>query len=287
MRSRVIVATSTSSSADVVVVVVVVVVAMIVVVVVVVVAVAVAIVVVEFLPLPVAWLKQARFATLSFAMVECQCPPGHRPIQQQDLAVGKKVIYVSRDVNNPDVPTVIIAPLPAPSDITMNLRNKHGAKMDRVFVANGAEAAEDSPQDGAEAAIDANTNVGTPAAVGTQAAVGASDHMDIDQDSLQDEADKFLKTHIVPWLDQLEQNAVTNAYSMPESLAAALSKFGKSREKLVQAFKEKVPWLPCEFPSSAKAFKKRSLAHLHVVIWHMIRHHMLLTVCSWETQNWC
>ena len=38
------------------------------------------------------------------------------------------------------------------------------------------------------------------------------------------------KMHIVPWLNQLEQNAVTNAYSMPEYLAVALSTSGKSPE---------------------------------------------------------
>ena len=47
--------------------------------------------------------------------------------------------------------------------------------------------------------------------------------MDIDEDASRDDADQFLKTHIVPWLNQLEQNAVTNDCSMPESLAAALS----------------------------------------------------------------
>ena len=54
--------------------------------------------------------------------------------------------------------------------------------------------------------------------------------MDVDEDASRDNADQFLKMHIVPWLNQLEQNAVTNAYSMPEYLAVALSTSGKSPE---------------------------------------------------------
>ena len=67
--------------------------------------------------------------------------------------------------------------------------------------------------------------------------------MDIDEDASRDDADQFLKMHVVPWLNQLEQDVVTNACSMPESLAAALSTPGRSLEELVEAFKAKVPWL--------------------------------------------
>ena len=95
-----------------------------------------------------------------------ECPPGHRPIQQTDLAVGKKVVYVSRDFTTPNISTVIV-------DFKIMLGNNLNlsvAHMKRVFVALagvGAKAAGDSPQVGAEAAAGA-------AAVGALAAVGAA-----------------------------------------------------------------------------------------------------------------
>ena len=136
--------------------------------------------------------------------------------------------------------------------------------MKRVFVALagvGAKAAGDSPQVGAEAAVGAKAAVGALAA----ADEGAF-NMDVDEDASRDNADQFLRTHVVPWLNQLELNAVTNDCSMPESLAAALSEFGMSREKLVQAFKEKVPWVPCVDFQAVPRHSKRPLAHLHVAI---------------------
>ena len=161
----------------------------------------------------------------------------------------------------------------------LNLKHKSVAPMKRVFVALAADGAEESPQVKAEATVGAaspSTNDSSKAAVGAQAAAGAAEsaaegpsNMDVDddEDASQDNADQFLKKHIVPWLNQLEQNAVTNAYYMLEYLAAALSTSGGSTEELVQAFKEKVSGLPfVNFQSVPKHSKKMSRAHLHVVI---------------------
>ena len=203
-----------------------------------------------------------------------ECLPGHRLIQQEDLAVGKTVVYVSRDPGKPNISTVIVDAKIMPGN-NLNLKHKSVAPMKRVFVALadvGAEAAEDSPQVGAEAAVaDASlsTKDSSKAAVGAQAAVGATtssaeglSNMDVDKDAPGNDPDQFLKMHIIPWLNQLEQNAVSNAYSMPECLAAALSTSGESPEELVQAFKEKVPWLPCvNFQSVPKHSKK---GHIHI-----------------------
>ena len=226
-----------------------------------------------------------------------ECLPGHRLIQQEDLAVGKTVVYVSRDPGKPNISTVIVDAKIMPGN-NLNLKHKSVAPMKRVFVALadvGAEAAEDSPQVGAEAAVaDASlsTKDSSKAAVGAQAAVGATtssaeglSNMDVDKDAPGNDPDQFLKMHIIPWLNQLEQNAVSNAYSMPGCLAAALSTFGESPEELVQAFKEKVPWLPCvNFQSVPKHSKKVTYTS---PCCHTIGHHMPLTVCSWETQNCC
>ena len=55
------------------------------------------------------------------------------------------------------------------------------------------------------------------------------------------DADKFLRNEVVGWMSSLE--AVGS--SLPEALDAALAALGKTPEGLVQAFKVKVPWLPC------------------------------------------
>ena len=64
----------------------------------------------------------------------------------------------------------------------------------------------------------------------------------------------------------LEQIAAINVYSMPESLAAQLSECGGSPEELVQAFKEKVSWLPCvNFQSVPTHSKKRGQLHISML----------------------
>ena len=150
----------------------------------------------------------------------------YRPIQRQDLVVGKEVVYVRQDLIAQTILTTILDDKIMPGD-TIRLRHKSAASIKRVFVSKGfgTKAAEDSPQVGAEAAVGAKAAFGALAA----ADKGAF-NMDVDEDASRDNADQFLRTHVVPWLNQLEQNAVTNAYSMPEYLAAALSTSGKSPE---------------------------------------------------------
>ena len=98
--------------------------------------------------------------------------------------------------------------MPNISTVIVDVKIMHGnnlhlsvAHMKRVFVALagvGAKAAGDSPQVGAEAAVGAKAAVGVLAA----ADEGAF-NMDVDEDASRDNADQFLKTHIVPWLNLL------------------------------------------------------------------------------------
>ena len=65
-----------------------------------------------------------------------ECPPGYRLLQPQDVAVGKDVLYISRDPTTPHIHTQIL-------DITINgdeikLRHKSEAHMNRVFVTDKA-----------------------------------------------------------------------------------------------------------------------------------------------------
>ena len=77
------------------------------------------------------------------------------------------------------------------------------------------------------------------------------------------DADKFLRNEVVGWMSSLE--AVGS--SLPEALDAALAALGKTPEDMVQAFKVKVPWVPCvNFKAVPKYSKQMHLAHFDVVI---------------------
>ena len=74
----------------------------------------------------------------SLAMAPPECPPGYRLLQPQNVAVGKDVLYISRDPTTPHIHTQILA-------ITINgdkttLGHKSEAHMHRVFVTDKAAA---------------------------------------------------------------------------------------------------------------------------------------------------
>ena len=114
--------------------------------------------------MPVAWLKQGCSGIV------------FRPIQRQDLVVGKEVVYVRQDLIAQTILTTILDDKIMPGD-TIRLRHKSAASIKRVFVSKGfgTKAAEDSPQVGAEAAVGAKAAFGALAA----ADKGAS-NMDVD-----------------------------------------------------------------------------------------------------------
>ena len=94
------------------------------------------------------------------------------------------------------------------------------------------------------------------AAVGAAAAAAVGDTATVSAGAALADTDKFLRNEVVGWISSLE--AVGS--SLPEALDAALARLGKTPEDMVQAFKGKVPWLPCvNFQAVPKCSKKGTL----------------------------
>ena len=198
----------------------------------------------------------------SLAMAPPECPPGYRLLQPQDVAVGKDVLYISRDLSTPHIHTQIL-------DIRINgdkikLKHKSEAQMNRVFVTDkaavgneetglvkAAVGAEATGPDGSAGENQQPAQCWYPAGVASATLGEAASPGEAVAD-----ADKFLRNEVVGWMSSLE--AVGS--SLPEALDAALAAIGKTPEGLVQAFKVKVPWMPCvNFQAVPKCSKKGTL----------------------------
>ena len=179
---------------------------------------------------------------------ECP-PPGYRLLQPDDLAVGKKVLYISRDPSSPHTHTQIIDTTIKKD--TINLKHRKEAPMKRVFVEE-------------KAAVATEAKGPNEAAVGAAAASAVGDTATVSAGAALADTDKFLRNEVVGWISSLE----AESSSLPEALDAALARLGKTPEDMVQAFKGKVPWLACvNFQAVPKFSKtKRHLAHFDVVI---------------------
>ena len=181
-----------------------------------------------------------------------ECPPGCRLLQPHDLAVGKKVLYISRDPSSPHIHTQIIDTTIKNDTINLKCR-KDGAPMNRVFVEATAAVA-------TEAKGEAAVGAAAAAAVGDTAA----------------DTDKFLRNEVVGWISSLE----AESSSLPEALDAALARLGKTPEDMVLAFKGKVPWLPCvNFQAVPKCSKN---APCTFRCCHIDRGRTQVMACSWE-----
>ena len=180
-------------------------------------------------------------------MAPTECPPGYRHLEPHDLAVGKDVLYISRDPSTPQIHTKILDT--AIKRDAINLKHKSEAPMKRIFVED-------------KAAVGAKATGPDEAAVGAEA-TGSAEAAKASPGATVADTDKFLRNEVVGWLSSLE--AVGSA--LPEALDSALAARGKTPEGLVQAFKVKVPWLPCvNFQAVPKCSKKRHLAHFDVVV---------------------
>ena len=193
------------------------------------------------------------------AMAPPECPLGYRLLQTQDVAVGKQVLYISRDYQKPHIHTKIL-------DVTINgdkiqLQHKSEAQMNRVFVTDKDKAAVGAEETGlVKAAVGAEATGPDGSAGAASATLGEA----ASPGEAVADADKFLRNEVVGWMSSLE--AVVGS-SLPEALDAALAALGRTPEDLVQAFKVKVPWDPCvNFQAVPKCSKKRHLAHFDVVI---------------------
>ena len=91
------------------------------------------------------------------------------------------------------------------------------------------------------------------------------------------DADKFLRNEVVGWMSSLE--AVGS--SLPEALDAALAALGKTPADMVQAFKVKVPWLPCvNFQAVPKCSKEKAPCTFRCC--HIDRARTQRMACVWE-----
>ena len=171
-----------------------------------------------------------------------ECPPGYRLLQPHDLAVGKQVLYISRDPSSPHTRTQIIDTTIKNDTINLKCR-KDGAPMKRVFVEETAAVATEAKGP-------------NEAAVGAAAAAAVGDTATVSAGAALADTDKFLRNEVVGWISSLE----AESSSLPEALDAALARLGKTPEDMVQAFKGKVPWLPCvNFQAVPKCSKKGTL----------------------------
>ena len=211
------------------------------------------------------------------------CPPGYRLLQPQDLAVGKDVLYISRDPATPPIHTQML-------DITIDgdktkLKHKSEAPMTRVFVADKAavgveetglvEAASGVEETGLVKAASGAEATGPDASAGVASAT-LGEAASPGEAVADADTDKFLRNEVVGWMSSLE--AVGS--SLPEALDAALAALGKTPEDMVQAFKVKVPWVPCvNFQAVPKVWKK---APCTFRCCHIDRARTQLMACSWE-----
>ena len=195
----------------------------------------------------------------------CECPPGHRILQTQDLVVGKIVVYIRGTGEH--LQTKIVDAKMRDGD-RIKLEAKSQAPISRVFVpdeaAGGAEATGSAPAAvGAVASAEngAGGAVHSPSiALATNEAVVPT----VTQETIV-ETNKFLRDEVVGWMSSLE----VGGSSLVEGLAAVLAATGKSPDEMVQAFKGKVPWTHVPFTTMPKS-TKRQVAHFDVVISTML-----------------
>ena len=162
------------------------------------------------------------------AMALPECPPGHRSLEPQDLAVGKNV-------------------------------------MSPVFVNN-------------------NAAVGVEATGAEKAAVGAVGSAGIASATLAEtycpsetvDADNFLRNEVVGWMSSLE----AGGSSLAEAFDVAMTALGKTPEEMAQAFKVKVPWVPCVNFQSIPKVRKQARCTFRCC--HIDRARTQLMACSWE-----
>ena len=231
-----------------------------------------------------------------------ESPRGFRRIQHSDLAVGKHVLYISRDPDKPHIRTQLNS---TEIDREMiDLKHKGEAPMKRCFVAeekeaDGAEAkrlrqaavgatATGSTEEAAVGATGATATVSAGAAqADTQADLKAAkaeqaprrqqhaQHVADVQAALAD-TEKFLKTDVVRWISSWE----AGGSSLAEALEAQLAMLEKTPEDMVKAFKEKVPWVPCVNFQTVPKYSKKALCIFRCC--HIYRARIQLMACSWE-----
>ena len=182
-------------------------------------------------------------------MAISELPPGYRPVEQEDLAVGKDVLYLT---NGSYAKAKILEVTVKDQRIKLDI--KSGAQLKRVFVIDEAEAAVGAQATGRDKARGEVEAVGSTVAKSSSSAT----HND-DDEALQgerDDADQFL-VQVADWISSLEGDGS----SLPECLGVVLAEVG-TPDDVVKAFKDKVQWVPCLNFQTVPKFSKRG--HMHI-----------------------
>ena len=133
--------------------------------------------------------------------------------------------------------------------------------------------------------VNNNAAVGVEATGAEKAAVGAVGPAGIASATLAEtycpsetvvDADNFLRNEVVGWMSSLE----AGGSSLTEALGVALTALGKTPEVMVQAFKVKVPWVPCVNFQSIPKVRKQARCTFRCC--HVDRARTQLMACSWE-----
>ena len=206
----------------------------------------------------------------------CECPPGHRHLQTQDLVVGKIVVYISGTGEH--LQTKIVDAKKRDGD-RIKLEAKSQALISRVFVPDEAAG-------GAEATGSATAAVGAVASA-ENGAGGAAHSPSIapatneaavptfTQETIVD-TNKFLRDEVVGWMSSLE----VGGSSLAEAFDVAMTALGKTPEEMARAFKVKVPWVTCLNFQSMPKIRKQARCTFRCC--HIDRTRTQLMACSWE-----
>ena len=182
-------------------------------------------------------------------MAISELPPGYRPVEQEDLAVGKDVLYLT---NGSYAKAKILEVTVKDQRIKLDI--KSGAQLKRVFVIDEAEAAVGAQATGCDGARGEVEAVGSTVARSSSSAAPNDDEV---PQGDRDEADQFL-VQVADWISSLEGDGSS---SLPECLGVVLEGNG-TPDDVAKAFKDKVQWVPCLNFQTVPKFSKRG--HMHI-----------------------
>ena len=206
----------------------------------------------------------------------CECPPGHRHLQTQDLVVGKIVVYIRGTGEH--LQSKIVAAKVRDGD-RIKLEAKSQALISRVFVpdeaAGGAEAT-----GSATAAVGAVASAenGAGGAVHPPSIAPATNEAVVPtftQETIV-ETNKFLGVEVVGWMSSLE----VGGSSLVEAFDVAMTALGKTPEEMARAFKVKVPWVTCLNFQSMPKIRKQARCTFRCC--HIVGARTQLMACSWQ-----
>ena len=193
--------------------------------------------------------------------VSPECPPGHRLMQTQDLAVGKCVVYI-RGTGEHLQAKIVDAKMRDGDRIKLEAKSQ--APISRVFVpdeaAGGVEAT-----GSATAAVGAVASAenGASGAIHSPSIAPATNEAVVPtftQETMV-ETNNFIRDEVVGWMSSLE----AGGSSLAEAFDVAMTALGKTPEEMARAFKVKVPWETCLNFQSMPKIRKTGKMHISML----------------------